>query len=180
MAASHPLADIQCVRSYPQMALFNLLPIGIVAGTSLVLSGSSGQPASEQQRFAAHDETGHVIATVTMAQPLPAHDTSLNFKGPSESAQPASMVQPMVFEATGAFQCHWSSLIVICRTAEHTPAEARTTEGRYVRRLDAETVLVSDTPGGLAGDFTTYRDGRLIAFGVLDQSGATPWRYDAL
>ena len=86
----------------------------------------------------------------------------------------------MIFEDTGAFQCHWSKLITICKMAEQEPAETRLVAGGYVRRLDAETVIVSDAPGGVAGDFATFRDGRLVAFGVLDQSGATPWRYDAL
>lgn len=146
----------------------------------MVLSGCSHEHPSDQQRFVARDEKGQIIATVTMEQPLPARDASLTFDGPSGSERAVSIVQPMTFETTGAFQCHWSSLIVICKTAEQAPTEARTAEGRYVRRLDGETVLVSDAPGGVAGDFATFREGRLIAFGVLDQSGATPWRYDAL
>jgi len=162
------------------MTLFNMHAVRILVGATLVLGGCSDEPTSEQQRFVARDETGQVIATVTIEQPLPTHDSSLTFAGPSGSEQAVSMVQPMAFEATGAFQCHWSSLIVICRTAEQEPAEARTVEGRYIRRLDAETIIVSDIPDGVAGDFATFRDGRLVAFGVLDQSGATPWRYDAL
>ena len=162
------------------MTLFNLLPVGLLASATMALSGCSGEPVIEQQRFVARDEKGQIIATVTMKQPLPAHDTRLTFDGPSGSEQAGSMVQPMVFEATGAYQCHWSSLIVICRTVGHGPVEARTVEGRYIHQLDAETVVVSDMPGGIAGDFATFRDGRLVAFGVLDQSGATPWRYDAL
>jgi len=84
----------------------------------------------------------------------------------------------MTFEVAGAFQCHWSSLIVICQTAEQNPVLAQTDEGRDVRRLDAETILVADRPGSMAGDFATFRSGRLVAFGVRDEMGKEPWRYD--
>lgn len=161
------------------MTLFNLLSAGLLICAALVLSGGSSEPVVEKQQFAACDEKGQVIATVTMEQPLPAHDTSLTFDGPPEPRH-AVLVEPMTFEDTGEFQCHWSKLIIICKTAEQEPAETRLVSGGYVRRLDAETVIVSDAPGDVAGDFSIFRDGRLVAFGVLDQSGATPWRYDAL
>jgi hypothetical protein len=161
------------------MTLFNLLSAGLLLGATLVLSGGSGETVIEKQRFVARDEKGQVIATVTLEQPLPAHDTSLTFDGPPEPGH-AVLVEPMTFEDTGEFQCHSSKLIIICKTAEQEPAETRLVSGGYVHRLDAETVIVSDAPGDVAGDFSIFRDGRLVAFGVLDHSGATPWRYDAL
>ncbi|MFS0709943.1 hypothetical protein ABC417_04915 [Brevundimonas sp. 1P8-tot-C-2] len=161
------------------MTLFNLLPAELFVAATLVLSGGCGEPMSEQQRFVARDEKGQVIATVTMEQPLPAHDTSLTFDGPPEPGQ-VVLVEPMTFEDTGAFQCHWSKLIAICKTDEQEPAETRLVAGGYVRRLDAATVIVSDAPGDVAGDFATFHGGRLVAFGVLDRTGATAWRYDAL
>jgi len=161
------------------MTMFDLPSVRILVGATLVLGGCSDEPTTEQQRFVARDEKGHVIATVTIAHPLPAHDTSLTFDGPAEPGHTV-LVEPMTFEDAGAFQCHWSKLITICKTAEQYPAETRLVAGGYVRRLDAETVIVSDVPSGVAGDFATFRDGRLVAFGVLNQSGATPWRYDAL
>lgn len=161
------------------MTLFNLLSAGLLVGATLVLSGGSGEIVIEKQRFVARDEKGQVIATVIMEQPLPAHNTSLAFDGPPAPGH-AVLVEPMTFEDAGEFQCHWSKLIIICKTAEQEPAETRLVSGGYVRRLDAETVIVSDAPGDVAGDFSTFHDGRLVAFGVLDQSGATPWRYDAL
>lgn len=161
------------------MTVFDLQAVRILVGATLVLGGCSDEPTSEQQRFVARDEKGQVIATVIMEQPLPAHDISLTFDAPPEPGHTV-LVEPMTFEDTGAFQCHWSKLITICKTAEQEPAETRLVAGGYVRRLDAETIIVSDAPGDVAGDFATFHDGRLVAFGVLDQSGATPWRYDAL
>jgi len=162
------------------MTMFDLPAVRILVGATLVLGGVCfDEHTTEQQRFVARDGKGQIIATVTLEQPLSAHDTSLTFDGPPEPGHTV-LVEPMTFEDAGTFQCHWSKLITICKTAEQEPAETRLAAGGYVRRLDAETVIVSDAPGGVAGDFATFRDGRLIAFGVRDQSGATPWRYDAL
>ena len=128
------------------MTLFNLLSAGLLVGATLVLSGGSGEIVIEKQRFVARDEKGQVIATVIMEQPLPAHNTSLAFDGPPAPGH-AVLVEPMTFEDAGEFQCHWSKLIIICKTAEQEPAETRLVSGGYVRRLDAETVIVSDAPG---------------------------------
>lgn len=136
----------------------------------------SATPSHEE--FVVLDEQRAVIATVTLQQPLPPHDTSYTFTGPSASGQPATIVRPMTFEVAGAFRCHWSTLIMICQTGERNPAPARVEGGGYVRRLDAETILVANKPGGSAGDFATFRNGRLVAFGVRDETGKEPWRYD--
>nr|WP_314438022.1 hypothetical protein [uncultured Brevundimonas sp.] len=159
--------------------MFDLQAVRILVGATLVLGGCADKPTTEQQRFVARDEKGQIIATVTIEKTLPTHDTSLTFDGPPEPGH-SIFVEPMTFEDSGAFQCHRSKLITICKTAEQDPPETRLVAGGYVRRLDAETVIVSNAPGGVSGDFATFRDGRLVAFGALDQSGATPWRYDAL
>ena len=144
-----------------------------VAALSACASGSSSGA-----EFVALDDQGAVIATVTLPQPLPPHDTSFTFTGPSASGRPSTTVQPMAFEVSGAFRCHWSTLITICETGERNPAPARLEGGGHVRRLDAETILVANDPGGSAGDFATFRNGRLVAFGVRDETGKEPWRYD--
>ncbi len=140
--------------------------------------GACASATPSREEFVALDDQGAVIATVTLQQPLPAHDTSYTFTGPSASGQPSTTVQPMTFEVAGAFQCHWSTLVMICQTGERDPAPARVEGGGYVRRLDAETILVANEPGGSAGDFATFRNGRLVAFGVRDETGKEPWRYD--
>ena len=47
-----------------------------------------------------------------------------------------------------------------------------------INNSGAETILVANEPGGSAGDFATFRNGRLVAFGVRDETGKEPWRYD--
>jgi hypothetical protein len=64
------------------MTSFDLQAVRILVGATLVLGGCSDEPTTEQQRFVARDEKGLIIATVTMEQPLPAHDTSLIFDAP--------------------------------------------------------------------------------------------------
>lgn len=144
----------------------------------LAAVGACASVSSAGARFVALDDQGTLIATVTLPQPLPHHDTSFTFTGPSASGQPSTTVQPLAFEVSGAFRCHWSTLVTICETGERNPAPARVEGGGYVRRLDAETILVANEPGGSAGDFATFRNGRLVAFGVRDETGKEPWRYE--
>lgn len=174
---SRPIAAAQKVPSYERVSKSNLQTTWatVVAFAAL---GACASATPSREEFVALDDQGAVIATVTLQQPLPPHDTSLAFTGPSASGQPATTVQPMTFEVAGAFQCHWSTLIMICQTGERSPTPARVEGGGYVRRLDAETILVADEPGGSAGDFATFRNGRLVAFGVRDETGKEPWRYD--
>lgn len=172
------IADIKNVPSYERVSKTNLRTIWatVVAFAAL---GACVNATPSREEFVALDDQGAVIATVTLQQPLPPHDTSFTFTGPSAYASgTAGTVQPMTFEVAGAFQCHWSTLIVICQTGERNPAPAETAEGRDVRRLDADTILVASRPGSLAGDFATFRNGRLVAFGVRDETGKEPWRYD--
>lgn len=153
-----------------------LLTLCVWSGALAALSGA-GQAAADPACFISVDKEGRIIATVTLEQRLPPYDTALVFTGPY--SDPASISRPMTFETASAFRCHGSDLIVICQTAEQTPAQARISGGGYVRRLDADTILVSDTPGGMAGDFATFKNGQLVAFGVMDETGTTGWRYDA-
>ena len=174
---SRPIADIQKVASYERVSQANLQTIWATIVAIAALSACASAPPSSEE-FVALNEQGAVIATVTLQQPLPPHDTSFTFTGPSASGQPSTTVQPMTFEVAGAFHCHWSTLIMICESGERNPVPARVEGGGYVRRLDAETILVANEPGGSAGDFATFRNGRLVAFGVRDETGKEPWRYD--
>lgn len=172
-----PIADLQPVPSYERVSKNNL-QITWATVVALAALGACASPTPSREEFVALDDQGAVIATVTLRQPLPPHDTSLTFTGPSAPGQPATTIQPMTFEVAGAFQCHWSALIVICQTGEQNPAPAQTEEGREIRRLDAETIFVASAPGSSAGDFATFRNGRLVAFGARDETGKQPWRYD--
>jgi hypothetical protein len=172
-----PIADVQKVPSYEPVSKTSLQNIWATVVAFAALSASASATPSRAD-FVALDSEGAVIATVTLQQPLPPHDTSFTFTGPSASGQPATIVWPMTFEVAGAFQCHWSTLIMICQTSERSPAPTRVEGGGYVRRLDSETILVANEPGGSAGDFATFRNGRLVAFGVRDEAGKEPWRYD--
>lgn len=140
--------------------------------------GGCAEDPPRKRDFVAMDDRGDIAATVTMEHPLPPQDTSLTFAGPSVDGRPSLTVQPMTFETAGAFQCHWSTLVVICSTEEQDPAPAKTDEGLEVRRIDENTILVASTLGGLDGDFAQYRDGKLIAFGTRDELGQEAWRYD--
>ena len=142
----------------------------IILGVIVALGAWSG---SGRERFVAKDEAGRTIASVTLEQPLPTHDTTLVFEDGE-----ASLTRPMTFETAGAFQCHWSDLVMICRSEALAPDEARGDGGGYVRRLSSDTILVADESGGLSGDFSRYQDGRLVSFGVMDETGTVGWHYD--
>jgi hypothetical protein len=171
---SRPIADIKRVRSYERVSKTNLQPIWATV-VAFVALGACASATPSRDKFVALDDQGAVIATVTLQQPLPPHDTTFVFEDGG-----TQMTRPMTFSVAGAFQCHWSTMIMICQTGERNPAPAPLEGGGYVRRLDAETILVTDEPGGSAGDFATFRNGRLVAFGVRDEAGNEPWRYDLL
>jgi hypothetical protein len=142
----------------------------VITGVMFALAAWSG---SGRERFIAVDEAGRTIATVTLEQPLPTHDTTFVFEDGEHT-----LTRPMTFETAGAFQCHWSDLVMICRSEAVTPPEARVDGGGYVRRLSSNTVLVAVERGGLSGDYSRYHDGRLVSFGVMDETGAIGWHYD--
>lgn len=142
------------------------------------LAAGGGHTRDRVASYVAVDEVGGVIATIQMKRPLPLQDTSFEFTGPDAKGRPATIVLPMTFEVAGQFQCHWSALIVICSTDAVNPAPARTQEGREIRRINESIILVANSPGDLSGDFATYKDGQLVAFGVRDDAGNEPWRYD--
>lgn len=173
-----PVDAILLVRSYAWVTAKKFHSLWATAGAIAALSGCATQSVAGPDHFVAVDEQKHLVATVLLEQPLASFDTSLTFAGPPGPGPSASIVLPMKFEVAGAFLCLRSSLIVICRTAEHAPPQARTEDGSYVRRLNTDTILVSDTPEGFAGDFARFRNQRLIAFGVMDDAGAEAWRYD--
>ncbi|WP_417232541.1 hypothetical protein [Brevundimonas sp.] len=149
-------------------------------GASAALVGGACQDAGNRERYVSRDETGKVIASVTLDQPLPDRDTTFVFDdSPSASGDSAPLTRPMTFLVAGAFRCHWSDLITICQTTEPTPTRVPIEGGGYVRRLSDDTILVSNTATGLSGDFSTFRGEKLVAFGVMDETGSVPWRYDA-
>lgn len=146
------------------------LRLFVITGLMVALAGCFG---SVRDRFVAKDEAGRTIASVTLEQPLPKHDTTLVFEDGE-----ASWTRPMTFETAGAFQCHWSDLVMICRSEAVAPGEARVDGGGYVRRLSSNTILVANESGGLSGDFSRYQGGRLVSFGVMDETGTVGWHYD--
>ena len=142
----------------------------VITGVLAALAACSG---SGRERFIAKDEAGRTIASVTLEHPLPTHDTSLVFEDGE-----ASLTRPMTFETAGAFQCHWSDLVMICRSEAVAPDEVRVDGGGYVRRLSSNTILVANESGGLSGDFSRYQGARLVSFGVMDETGTVGWHYD--
>lgn len=142
----------------------------VMLGVIVALAACSG---FGRERFVAKDEAGRTIASVTLEQPLPAHDTTLIFDDGG-----ASLTRPMSFETAGAFECHWSDLVMICRSEAAAPDEARVEGGGYVRRLSSDTILVANESGGRSGDFSRYQNGRLVSFGVMDETGTVGWHYD--
>ena len=142
----------------------------VITGVMFALAAWSG---SGRERFIAVDEAGRTIASVTLEQPLPTHDTTLVFEDGEHTS-----TRPMTFGTAGAFQCHYSSLVTICRSEAIAPDEAPVEGGGYVRRLSSNTILVAIEKGGLTGDFSRYQDGRLVSFGVMDETGTVGWHYD--
>lgn len=150
----------------PAMAMRSFVTIGVM----VALAACSGLG---RERFVARDEAGRTIASVTLEQPLPTHDTTFVFEDGK-----ASLTRPMTFETAGDFLCHWSDLVIICRSEALAPGEARVDGGGHVRRLSSDTILVANESGGHSGDFSRYQDGRLVSFGVMDETGAVAWHYD--
>lgn len=142
----------------------------LLTALTFVLGGCAG--ATHQVFQYARPSDGS-ISTVTLSLPLPDHDTGFVFREGENG-----FARPLTYEVAGAFECHWSDLIVICRTGASSPPEAMTNDGRYVRRLADGTVLVANRSGGHSGDFARYDRGRLVAFGAVGDEGVVRWRYD--